>query len=353
MTRRAAAVLPLAFALLCAHPVAAQYEDEQTDDHAERDRRYLERYRKPADTPAEDRAIDPREQERYFAFVDDLIRDRNYRAKASEHYRIQSDDPRIDPAGVATLLESFHGFFDEHWGTRLDLEPYDEISRVYMFWSYHKYNKLLGADFSRSMLRPQGHYGSAFDAVTLHTDSGDPGDVPDTLIHEAAHQLIDQRIDWTRGSAPTWLGEGLASYFGYMQVDADGTFHADRVGTKRVVIFRDGKATKPYAPTGRLATFKQGVKDAKGDSIYGRILWMTEPAQFYGTDTLFHYAAAWMLVHWLFEADDGAHAEVFFEWIASEAAGKAEPQHLLDALGLTPAELDTAVVGHARRVKVR
>lgn len=348
-------VLALAVASVALVPAFAQQEDDQTDDHAERDRRYLERYQKPKAPapPPEEPAEDPREQARYFAYVDDLIRDRNYRVHTGDFYRVQTDDPRIDPKAVAALLDGFREFFDEHLGDRLDLEDYDERSRVYLFWSYHKYNQLLGADFSRQTLRPAGHYGSGFDAVTLHTDSATPGDIPDLAIHEATHQLVDQRISWVRNQVPTWLAEGLACYFGYMQVDADGTFHPNRVGSKQVALLRDEKPGKATGSATRLAVFKKSARQPQGDSIYGQLLWMTEPAQFYGEDTVFHYAAAWLLVHWLLQGDDGVHAEAFLDWVALEAAGKAEPQGLVDALGLSLEEIDEAVIQHAKGLKAR
>ena len=137
-----------------AGPALAQYEeDEQTDDHSRQDQRYLERYQKketePAVTPdpTQDRA---KAEAEFLAFVDGLIRDRNYRAANSDRYRVQTDDPRVNPKAAAAVLERFRDFFDSFWSRRVEMKPYEKRSRVFLFYSFHKYNQLLGGDFSGS-----------------------------------------------------------------------------------------------------------------------------------------------------------------------------------------------------------
>jgi len=351
------AVLCLAVAAL---PAWAQTDDEQTEDHAERDRLYMERMRRAhekAKTPQATEEPDPAEQQRYLAFLDDLVRDRNYRAADGEHYRVQTDDPRVDPRAVVELLERFRAFFDETWSEHLPLEPYDERSRVYLFWSYHKYNQLLQSDFSRKLQRPKGHYGSAPDAVTLHSDSDAPGDLADTVIHEATHQLMDRRIRWANGAPPIWLAEGMACYYGYMLMDADAGFVHDRVGGKQTLLFREGKLPSPTQSEARLAWFRKTMKKLPdgGGTVYPPLLEEDDPEFFYGENADFNYAASWLLVHWLLEGDDGAHAQAFFDWIGKAAAGTVHGSYELgQAVGLERAsDLDAAVVAWAKTLKVR
>ena len=134
------------------------------------------------------------------------------------------------PKAATALLVSFRTFFEGFWGDRIALQPYDETSRVFLFFSFHKFNKLLAGDWRFSEVRPEGHYRAAVDVVTVHTDAGDRRDAADALVHEAAHQQIDQRI-YSRGHAASrWIAEGLASYFEHTLQDRDGVFHAGKIG---------------------------------------------------------------------------------------------------------------------------
>ena len=99
----------------------------------------------------------------------------------------------VDETGQ--LLESFHVFFQEFWADRLELSAaQEEVSRVFLFRSFYKYNQLLQGDFRRVQIRPKGHYLRAFDVVVAHTGADLPRQLPDALLHEAAHQLIERRI---------------------------------------------------------------------------------------------------------------------------------------------------------------
>ena len=84
----------LVLGLLLAAPTFAQYEDdEKLEDYAEQDRQYLERYTK---AEAADAGLSPEAAEAaMFAKVEEIIRDRNYTAADSDHFRVQTDDPRI------------------------------------------------------------------------------------------------------------------------------------------------------------------------------------------------------------------------------------------------------------------
>ncbi len=352
-------LLLLAAALL-GMPTFAQYEDDdQTEDHAERDRRYLERYQPkeapaaqapPADADAE-RALAERE---FLAYVDGLIRDKDYRAASSDGYRVQTDDPRVDAAAVVQLMDSFRGYFEQFWRGRLEPRPFEDQSRVFLFYSFFKYNKLLDADFSRVYNRPKGHYGSFFKVITIHSDADTPAEFGDTLIHEATHQLMDQQFDWPNGQ-PVWVAEGFASYFGYTAFDGKDGWKTGEIGGKQVELFRDGvKARKPQQPQFRLQSFRDAMKQASGgDSLYGKLLTVRDPDRFYGQNAGVNYAASWLLVHYLLHGEGGRYAGAFAGYLAAEQRGEAGPTSLLEELGTTPEALDRAVLAHARTLKVR
>jgi hypothetical protein len=334
-------------------PAAAQYEDEQTEDWAEQDRLYQERYLKK-DQPAEpDPAQTHEEAEAAFlARVEELIKDRNYRAASSDHYRVQTDDPRLDPDPAVELLEAFRVYFDAFWSGRTDLLPYDKQSRVCLFYSFYKFNQLLEGDFRFNPQRPKGHYGSLFDTITLHTDADGPGNLPDTLVHEAAHQLVDRRFEWAGGLPPVWVSEGIATYFGFTYRDDDG-FHPGKIGGKNISLLRDGKKSRGDGAAVRLREARNAMKDASSaeGSFVARLTGM-EPSDFYGGNPTANYGAAWILVHYLFHGDEGAHADGFVRYLEQAPLGQADAGDLFTEIGQTPQELDANLARHVRKLKI-
>jgi hypothetical protein len=221
-------------------PVGAQYEDDdQTQDHEEQDRRYYERYAEEKPEPEPQPEDEAAQTEAFIARAEELIRDRNHSARDSEHYRVQTDDPRLRLDATTRLLESFHAYFDEFWPEDVELRADDEASRVFLFYSFYKFNELLEGDYRYREFRPKGHYGYLLDVITLHTDPGDRGSLADALVHEAAHQLVTRRLLGKSNNASLWINEGLATYFGSTLADEQGAFDTGSIG---------GKATELVPP---------------------------------------------------------------------------------------------------------
>ena len=249
-------------------PVAAQHDD-QTDDYEQQDDKYYQQYleqqeeTKRPDPPPE---TDGPNTEAFIALAEELVRDKNYWSRSSDRYRIQTDDPDLDSKATVELLESFRTFFDGFWPDSVELHPYDEVSRVFLFDSFHKYNKLLGFDARFSDVRPKGHYISGINVMVLRTTADERGGLADTLVHESAHQLIDQRL-YGNGYLPsTWVSEGLASYFGYTVRDKTGEFKPGRIGGKTTALLRGGSK----AAAGEAGRATTGVQDGREDDPLGR-----------------------------------------------------------------------------------
>jgi len=341
----------------CAPPLFAQYEDEdeQTGDYSEQDRAYYERY---ADQPAETADPDDDGAASLAAFLsraEELIRDRSYSAGDSPHYRVQTDDPRLRPDATARLLESFRSFFDSYWPADLDLLPYDETSRVFLFYSFYKFNEMTEGNFRRSDSRPKGHYGSTYDVITLHTDAGDAGSLADTIVHEAAHQLVTQRILGGEISPSPWLNEGIASYFGFTRADENGEFEAGSIGGKPVSLF-----TRPVKQSA--AERKRGidvVRDAlrearsEGELLVAGLVSIRDPAVYYGERAALNYAASWLLVHYLLHGDDGGHAAAFRRVLNAERERQGGTEVLYRELELTPQQLEASFAAHVKKLKTR
>jgi hypothetical protein len=351
--KRAAVVLLLA--ALAGLPVAAQHEDEGTRDYEEQDRRYLERMKQAGQQARPDDPI-PDPTEEFLELAEKLARDKNYRSAETARYRVQSDDPRLDADATAELLERFRDFFDGYWQGPLELTSYEKTSRVILLYSFHKYNQLLAGDFRFSALRPQGHYGSLYDVISLHSDGdGGPGATPDALVHEATHQLVDQCIFGGLRSAPIWLSEGLASYFGYTKMDKGG-FQAGQVGGKAVAIFHGSNATPGNEARNQLKEFgsaKKQYSKLSDELLVEHLLAVDTSGGFYGEQPRLHYTGSWLLVHTLLHAESGRLRAGFERYVGLEAAGQGGPAVLYREIGLDPDELQAVMDRHVKTIKTR
>jgi hypothetical protein len=349
--------LPLIwFALLAlagAPWAVAQYdEDEQTQDHAEQDRLYLERYAQPEEKEPEKPNAESLRQA-YLARADELIRDRNHRAKTGQRYRVQTDDPRLDTRETLELLEGFRIWFDRFWSGRVEMAPYDRLSRVFLFYSFYKYNELLEGDFRYETYRPKGHYRLSTDVITLHSDPDSPGFLADALLHEAAHQLVEQRVLRAAGMTPRWLSEGLAGYFGYTYRDRDGEFQPGVVGGKSAALLGGEKVdAEGRVVLQNARRFLKGAGNEAGP-VVDRVISIEDPERFYGEGVPLHYAVSWALVHYLLHGDGGAHNGAFAEFLGLVARGQGSPEALYRQMGLNAEELDAAVKRHLKGIKAK
>lgn len=351
----------LVLLLAAALPAAGQSEDEQTRDYEEQDRRYYERYAEPqADSEDEARPepdpIPPSEDfESFLATAEALVKNQYYRSGSTEHYRVQTDDVRIDTDAVLGLLETFRAYFEDFWSERIELARHDAQARVFLIRSFKNYNDLLGADFRREIVRPKGHYIQAFDIIAAHSGAGRPQELTDAVVHEAAHQLVGTRIFAGNDDATPWISEGLASYFGYTYRDKHGTFHPGAIGGKSTRLMRDIPRGQSIEGPSRLRGFKKRIKSLQSaeGAFVDYLVQLRDPMRFYGGDVDLHYAGSWLLVHFLFHGNDGRYAVPFAGYLELETEGRGGAEVLYRELGATPEHLDSAFFEYVGRLKPR
>jgi uncharacterized protein DUF1570 len=321
---RSRASIPLIAVLAVLSPPSLS----QTDDHEAEDRRYQERLKTaPPATP-----------ESIIATADRLVRgSKDYASKSTAHWQVRTDDSSVDVAASAALLESFRTWFESFWKGRLATTPSEELGRVYVFGTFHDYNKLLTGGARHGAFRPAGHYNLLTDVVALYLGSIPRGELTDTLVHEGAHMLVAREVLRGRTTAP-WLAEGLATYFESTVRDGKGGFETGAVG---------GRGAKT-----RLDNLKR-LAGAKTPWSIDDVL-RSDSSVFYADDAPANYAGSWLLVHALFHADGGKHAEEFARYIAGAAeSGDADADALYAATGLDAAGLTALVVAHARTIIAR
>jgi hypothetical protein len=336
--------------------LAAQ-TDEQTQDYEDQDRRYYERYMREQEEepeaepePQPDPATeDERLAAEFVARAEELIKDRNYWGRDSDLYSIETDDPNLDSKSVLGLLDSFRSFFVDFWQPRVELTPYHRQSRVFLFRSFYKYNQMLGFDARRMPLRPEGHYISAFNVMVVHTQAGSPAGFANAVVHEAAHQLIDQQIYGGSDLASIWVGEGLATYFGYTYRNKSGEYQAGRTGSKSTPLFKGVSPGSDNEPSLRLRALRKSLKSAEPGWL--KEMLDADPQQFYGGNIELNYTSAWVLVHYLLHGDDGSHGDAFASYLESEAAGTAGSEVLYEVLESSAEQLEAAVAAYAGKIK--
>lgn len=290
--------------------------------------------------------------EEFLAKANELIVDRNYDVKSTDRYVVKTDDPRVLVGEVSALLESFRIFFDGFWSPRTELLPYEDRSTVLLFYSRYKYKQLLTDAERPDDSFAAGHYRPFFGVVALHTDTVGPGDLPDLLVHEAAHQLVHRRLYGKERMPSPWVAEGLATYFGYMRRNSSGEFLPGRIGGKGVSLLEDAGRKRARVGRERFDAFRKTLKEAS-QGFLDEIIYTGDPEIFYGSGADVRYAASWLLVHFLLHAAEGAHAAAFTEYLTLEAEGRGGPEAFYEQIGIGPLALEGAFREYVKRLKAR
>jgi hypothetical protein len=281
--------------------------------------------------------------------ADELIHDNNYDVKSTAHYKVKTDDPRVDVIAAARLLESFRDFFEATWKGRMELQPGDEFLRVYLFYSRGKLKQLDEEPDRPEDLALVGGSLGTYASVALHTDAYRPEEFPGLLIHGAAHQLVQQRL-YGKGNVPSfWVAEGLATYFDSTHCDRASKWTFGEIGTKEIVLIK-GAGTGGRSGWSEARTYRRALE--KGEAIpLDTVLRTTDHAIFYDTRVHERDTAAWLLVHYLLHADGGAHVAAFVTYMKHDATGDGSADTLYRDLGMTGDQLVSAFSAYLARMK--
>jgi hypothetical protein len=138
-------------------------------------------------------------------------------------------------------------------------------------------------------------------------------------------------------------------------MNAEGEFEDGVIGGKRIAVLRDEPSKARGEARLRIRNAQEALEVARNEDrpLILEIISADDPSQFYGRDATIHYDLAWLLVHFLFHGDDGAHADAFVRYLRREADDGGGVDAFLGDVGLSPAELDAGVVRHLKSLKVR
>jgi hypothetical protein len=338
---RVAAICTISLGMLTA---STAQTDPQTDDWSRQDQKYMERMNRGKEEENKEKPKTPEDiRKLYLEEANALIRDRNYGVKKSEHYRIKSDDPRLDLSDGVDLLERFQEYFVKYWEGEAELTPLNEPSQVYLFYSYFKYNKVLTGKARFGDFRPAGHYRSDLDVITLHSDGSPLSELPGALVHEATHQLVEKMLFGAGPLRPTWVNEGLATYFQRTGLKA--------MGGPSTSLAKSGKKSRSTSSRDKLAILKRVVGDKKDPFSILHLLDMTDPGEFYGNNACVNYTASWTLTHYLLHGEDGSYRAPFIRYIQGDAALTHGSNVLLEALGVDRPSFESGWKSHIRKIR--
>jgi len=296
--------------------------------------------------PAEER--DLAVVEAFIKAADELIYDKAYDSAAGKHYKVKTDDPRFVPRKAVELLEGFREQFDRDWSGKLEMSPYEGLSHFYLFYSRFKYKQLFDESQRKAASSLIGHYTPYLDVVTLHTDSVGLPDLPDVLVHEATHQLMQRRLYGDRVEPMPWIAEGMANYYGYMLREPSGAYVPSKTGTKNASLFKE--TTGPGGGLGKeqARVYLKLLKSGEARPL-DEMIRMQDLGTFYGPGATERYAAAWLLVRFLLTADNGAHAAGFTRYLAKEIREDTTPEDFYKETAMTPDGLQAAFTAWAKK----
>lgn len=315
----------------------------------------------PGDAPQTPKAApDPEEQERLAKIAEfqkkalDLIADRNYESKSSAHYVVRTDDPRVDVVAVSAFLERFRSFFESVASKLGPLHDQGPPVEVLLFYSRYKYDRLYTEVFGfDNPVGPVGHYRAGQDILAVHTDSVAPADLPGTLTHEAAHQLVQEGLYGTKAKGWTsWVAEGLDYYFQLTRMDRHGTFHDGEIGGQEVNILRDVPVRRAREPRTRLDMFRKFLKETEPGFIDDLFVEQVQSA-FYATDASKHQNMAWLMIHFLLHGEDGALVGPLREYISRDARREGGSEVFYKLIGMSPEKLETEFTAYVKKLKSR
>lgn len=271
--------------------------------------------------------------------------------RESVRYRVASDDPRVDLAAASLLLESFRDHFEAFWRGRVDLRPYDRVSRVYLLRGREPIDRILGRRPIEREYRPGGHYRASLDLVLLDTVAVPPGLLPEMLVHEAAHQMIEKRL--FSGAAPRalWLDEGLSQYFAFTHRYTTGEFRSGEIGGKSVPLVRGARAAGEALARVQHRKLKEVLRDGSRWSL-DALIRITDARIFYGQGVELRYTASWLLVHFLLHGDGGARSQAFIRYLQREGSGGSGAAGLYEELRLQPSALEAAYRSYVARLRI-
>ncbi len=200
---------------------------------------------------------------------------RNHVTRETKHFTIHSnlEDEWIDT--YETLLEAYYKNFNDFWGIKLTPGEKKGKPEVSLYRNLSDFYRVTGVPYG-----VLGFFMPPTFELHLAHHPDDPEYGIDVLFHEGNHLLTQMMAP--KVFYPSWMNEGMAEYYGSIEVDEQGGFHVGRQQDGRIVAMNFAEA------------------NGKGRQL--RDVLLTEKQAFDALD----YSYAWSFVHFLMQSPEYA-----------------------------------------------
>jgi tetratricopeptide (TPR) repeat protein len=213
----------------------------------------------------------------------------------SNHYELRTDLPEKTAQEMLEVLERTHQEYVKLFPPPAGLPP--TRGEVYIYATLATFQINSELSMGQSADNALGYYHPGFKSVHLYQNPDQGGiETLDTLRHEGWHQYVDRFIP----ALPRWLNEGLAEYFGAMEIVDGKAVHKlqrQRLQTLRAFLARRGQM--------------MSMQDLITSTT---VQFMSNPSVSYGQ--------AWSVVYMCMELHPDRYRDVLLAFIARIQAGE-------------------------------
>jgi hypothetical protein len=285
-----------------------------------------------------------------------LLTDAVYREAAGRGWLLRANVTEQSFEAARQALEFAERAFDAAFPAARPV-PADMPLTVLLLQYEHEYTQVIAFEnFLPMRFLSSGRYSSWDRTITMAM-----ADLPAplwtrNLAHEAAHHFIAQRL-YAGKRPPMWVNEGIAAFIECLRAApaggadaraADAGADFDLAGLERGKI-----AVAPHVWTRPAEEYLKTLREAAADRKLASAAELTSRAfedEFRSADPRRAYGQAWLLVHYLMNAEGGKHREGFRKWLAG-AGSEGEGDTLAAALESPLERIDSALPAYLESFK--
>lgn len=216
------------------------------------------------------------------------------RRRVSDRYLIEGNLSQEEIDRLGASLDRFRGFLE----TALPLpRAAKDKARVWLFDSREEYLAFTDVLVNR-LEHTLGVFIPSLNTLMFHAGLSEAQD-QNVVFHEAFHQYLATATT----TAPIWLNEGLAEYYGATVFGAGGEAGVGGILEGRLAMLRSHAAAKrPRVPFAKILTMAPAE-------------YMSAPA------APLHYAQSWAMCHWFKQGAEDATRALFDAYLRAILAG--------------------------------
>jgi TonB family protein len=232
---------------------------------------------------------------------------------------------------IGRVAEATIRAHEDFWGPIVLLRPFREQVQIYAFAHQADHNRLHrlwhqgphapepGETDDAAGWGQAGEYIPASRILSIPCEAMD-GHLPvPILIHEAIHMLDYERVYGTGVQPSKWFEEGLATYFGFSQIDSQLQIEPGAIRRSGTIV--SGEVRVQFDPRARLREYLRLVRDQGPVSLRRLLTAGPQDAFWSGRESFRAYGASWTLLHFLRHGEKGRYRSALLAYAGREARG--------------------------------